>query len=305
MRSSWCSTCASRMRRAMPASFPKTRKWRKCSARRWGCLRPSPAWLARSRRWKRSSWSSVPATRSPAGCCSSTRTAPTGAPSRWRRIRAAPSAENRDSPYFLGEQVFALRREALAGFAGKAAFRVLVQAADRIAHHGAGAAVGVAVLGGAQRLLERRLKAVEELVHARLQPLVLTDQGVAGHDAHHARILFREGEQHLRQLLGLLAAVGLVLGDAVGEREHGSLDELDQPLVHLCLRGEVAVERGFGDAERLGERGGRDAFPFRRLEHLCERLQDLELAFAFGSGHGMGIRGSGILCRASSENQAR
>src|SRR5678809_1300600 len=64
---------------------------------------------------------------------------------------------------------------------------------------------------------------------------------VAGHDAHHAGILLGESEQHLDQLLGLLAAVGFVGGDLVGEGEDRLLDELDQALVHLRLGGEVAV----------------------------------------------------------------
>src|SRR5678810_1128259 len=51
-------------------------------------------------------------------------------------------------------------------------------------------------------------------------------------DAHHAGVLLGEGEQHLGELLGLPAAVGLVLRDLVGQGEHRALDELDQPLVH-------------------------------------------------------------------------
>ena len=38
---------------------------------------------------------------------------------------------------------------------------------------------------------------------------MLADQRVAGHDAHHARILLREREQHLDQLARLAQAVGL------------------------------------------------------------------------------------------------
>ncbi len=114
---------------------------------------------------------------------------------------------------------------------------------------------------------------------------MLADQGIAGHHAHHAGILLGEGEQHLDQLVTLLAAVGFVLGDAVGEREHGGLDELDQPFVHLRLGGEVPVERGLGDVELLRQRGGGDAFPFRRLEHLREGFQNFEPAFAFRTGH--------------------
>jgi hypothetical protein len=166
-----------------------------------------------------------------------------------------------------------------------------VQAADAVTQDRRGARRGIAVLGDAQRLLEGGLEAVEELVDARLQPLVLANQRVARHHPHHAGVLLGEGEQHLGQLLGLPAAVGLVLRDAIGEGEDRVLDELDQAFVHLRLGGEVAVERGFGHAEALGERSRRDFFPLRRLEHLRERLQDLELAFAFGSGHGRGLKG--------------
>ena len=90
-------------------------------------------------------------------------------------------------------------------------------------------------------------------------------------------------------------AVGLVRGDLVREREHRAFDELDQPLVHLRLGSEVAVERGFRDAEPFGKRGGSDLLPPRRLEHLRKRFQDLEPAFAFGAGHYVRIlRGSSV-----------
>jgi hypothetical protein len=160
-----------------------------------------------------------------------------------------------------------------------------VQAADRIAQQGRRPAGGVAVGRQAQRLFQGGLETVEELVHAHLQALVLAYQCVAGHDAHHAWILLREREQHLDQLGRLPQAVGLALGDAVRQREHRALDELDQPLVHLRLGGEVAVEGGLGDLEAAGERRRGDALPLRRLEHLRESLQDFEPAFAFGAGH--------------------
>ncbi|OGA41548.1 MAG: hypothetical protein A3G28_01425 [Betaproteobacteria bacterium RIFCSPLOWO2_12_FULL_68_19] len=161
-----------------------------------------------------------------------------------------------------------------------------MQAADRVAQQRRGAAGGVAVRRHAQGLLEGGFEAVEELVHARLQPLVLADQRVAGHDAHHAGVLLGEREQHLDQPLGLAVPVGLVLGDAVGQREDRALDELNQALVHLRLGSEVAVERGLGDVQLPRQGGGGDALPFRRLEHLREGFQDLELAFPFGARHG-------------------
>src|SRR4051794_31704706 len=111
---------------------------------------------------------------------------PSGAPSRSRRTPPARCAA-------LVEQVLALRREALAGLAREAALAELVHAADRVAQERGGAAGGIAVVGRAQRLLERRFEAVEELVHPRLQALMLADQRIAGHHANHAGVLLGEG----------------------------------------------------------------------------------------------------------------
>jgi hypothetical protein len=112
-----------------------------------------------------------------------------------------------------------------------------------------------------------------------------SDQGLAGHHAHHAGVLFCEREQHLQELAALALAVGLVLGDAVGKREHRAFDEFDEPLVHLRLGGEVPIERSFGDVQLRRERGRGDALPLGRLEHLRERFEDLQPAFAFGPWH--------------------
>src|SRR5204863_8431724 len=95
-----------------------------------------------------------------------------------------------------------------------------------------------------------------------------------------------ERERQLDRLDGLAAAAGFVLADAAGAGGNRALDELDQPFVHLRLGGGVPVERGLGGVELLGQRRGGDALPFRRLEHVRERFQDLEPAFAFGAGHG-------------------
>jgi hypothetical protein len=189
-------------------------------------------------------------------------------------------------PQFTSQQVAALGGEAFGRLPGEAALRVLVQAADRVAQQRGGTSGSIAVGGDAQRLLQRGLEAVEELVHARLQTLVLPYQRIPGHDANHARVLLGEGKEHLDELAGLLQALGFGLGDAVGEREHRAFDELDEPLVHLRLGSEVPVQRGLGDVEALGQRRGGDALPLRGLEHLRESLQDFEPAFAFGAGHG-------------------
>jgi hypothetical protein len=47
----------------------------------------------------------------------------------------------------------------------------------------------------------------------------------------------------------------------------------------------VAVKRSLGNIQPLGERRGRDALPLGGLEHLGERLEDLEPAFAFCARH--------------------
>src|SRR5437879_12072562 len=149
------------------------------------------------------------------------RKAPTGAASRSRKTPVARSALKQEA---------ALGVEALGGLLREAALGVLVQAADRVAQQRPGAACRIPILRGAQRLLERGLEAVEELVHPRLQPLVLADQRVAGHHAHHSWVLLGEREQHLDQLVGLAAAVGFVLGDAVGERSEVHTSELQSPM---------------------------------------------------------------------------
>jgi hypothetical protein len=185
------------------------------------------------------------------------------------------------------------------GLLDEAALRVLVQAADRIAQERRRAAGGVAVGGDAQRLLQGRLEAVEELVHAHLQALVLAHQRVAGHDAHHAGILLREREQHLDQLSGLPQArrLRLVMRFASVNTEL-SMNSIS-PSYICALEAKVAVERRFRDLQAAGERRGGDALPLRRLEHLRESLQDFEPAFAFGAGHGRSQR---ILCSAVTED---
>ena len=72
-----------------------------------------------------------------------------------------------------------------AGEVGAALAHRGVEAAFEVAHETIG-------LRDAQRLAQRRLDAVEELVHAGLQTLVLEDDGIAHHDAHHAGVALAE-----------------------------------------------------------------------------------------------------------------
>ena len=153
---------------------------------------------------------------------------------------------------------------------------------------GLGGRVARPVAGGLrdpQRLAQRGLDAVVELVDPRLQPLVLVDQRIADQHARHAGILLREAQQHRDDLLRLRAAVGRLAGDLVDQREQRGLDELDQTLEHLRLAREMPVERGLRDVELRRQRGGGDALAARVLQHRRQRLQDLEAAFAGFGGH--------------------
>ena len=145
---------------------------------------------------------------------------------------------------------------------------------------GGGRPPGFMRRGEFERLFEGRFEALEKLVHARLQPLVLPDQRLAGQDAHHARVGFGKRQQRLDEPGRLAMRVGLLLGDAVGQRKYRALDEFDQAFVHLRLGGEMAVERSLGDVEALRKCGGGDLLPARRLEDSGQRLEDLEPALA-------------------------
>jgi hypothetical protein len=80
-------------------------------------------------------------------------------------------------------------------------------------------------------------------------------------------------------------AVGRFGRNAVDEREQSRFDEFDQPLEHLRLAGEMAVQRGLGDFEAARKRGGRDLFAARRFQHGGQRLQDLQPPLARFARH--------------------
>jgi hypothetical protein len=113
-------------------------------------------------------------------------------------------------------------------------------------HRGARRGVGfvrLAFAGGeTQRLFQRQLHAVVELVHAQLQAFVFIDQRIADQHPRHARILRREVEQHGDDVARLRQAVAVAVGDLVNQAEHALLDELDQSLEHLRLAGEMPVQ---------------------------------------------------------------
>src|SRR6185503_19019791 len=85
--------------------------------------------------------------------------------------------------------------------------------------------------------------------------------------------------------LELAHAALLLARDPVDEREHGLLDELDQPFEHLRLAAEVTVERRLGEFQPRRKSRGGDSLPGRILQHLRQRLQDLVLALPRPSRH--------------------
>ena len=158
-------------------------------------------------------------------------------------------------------------------------------AADHEGDDGVGVGVDIPIRGQracrdgeARALAQARLEAVQQLVHAREEALVLVHQRVADEHARHAGILLREAQQCRDRGLDLLHRVLLLGLDLVDQAEDGLLDELDQALEHLRLAGEVAVERGLGNLQARREQRRGDALAFRVLQHRRERPQDLLLA---------------------------
>jgi len=129
--------------------------------------------------------------------------------------------------------------------------RGLVRAVDHLGIYEQVMVAGIAQLAFLVAYLLARgtrrstIDAVEQLVDALLQALVLVHQRVAGQHARHAAVLLRKTEQQRHDGIGLLQAAFFFLRDLVDQAEHGLLDELDQPFEHLRLAGEVAVQRRF------------------------------------------------------------
>jgi hypothetical protein len=138
----------------------------------------------------------------------------------------------------------------------------------------------VGLRGQPQALAQLRLHAVEELVHARGQSLVLQHQGVTHHHTGHARVLLAELQHHGGDLAGLHRARGLALDDLVDQGEHRGLDEFDQALEHLGLAGEVPVQRCLAHLQPGRQRSGGDALSTRLLQHASQGLKDLDAPLA-------------------------
>ena len=119
-----------------------------------------------------------------------------------------------------------------------------------------------------------------QLVDARLQALVLVDQGIADQHARHAAVLLRKTEQHRDDRLELAQSAFFLGRDLVHQRKQRLLDELDEPLEHLGLALEVAVERRLRHAQPRRQRRRGDLLARGTLQHLRQRLQDLVLALA-------------------------
>ena len=76
---------------------------------------------------------------------------------------------------------------------------------------------------------------------------------------------------------GLVVEVPL---NGVDDGKEARFDELNQPFEHLRLAGEVPIERRFRNIQPGCECGCGDLLAFRILQHLRERLQNLQLALA-------------------------
>jgi hypothetical protein len=134
------------------------------------------------------------------------------------------------------------------------------------------------VTGDTEALLKRGLNAIDQLVDAFLQPLVLVDQRIADQHAGHALVGLRELQQHRDNRADLTQARGFARTDLVDQAEDRRFDELDKALEHLGLAGEVPVKRGFGDAQACRQCRCRDLFTFGVFQHRGKGLQDLQPA---------------------------
>src|SRR5205823_380046 len=206
---------------------------------------------------------------------------------------SAPARRSAVAMPCLPEQELLLRFPVLLRRPLEAAFGEELPAAENERDQNSGFGIRIAgprtgSLRDPQRLAQRRLDPVVELVHSRLQPLVLVDERVADQHAGHPRIFLREAQQHGDDLLRLRGAVLRFFGDLVDQRVQRGFNELDQALEHLCLAREVAVQRGLGNVELRRKRGRGHLVAARIFQHRGERLQDLEPAFAVAGGHESG-----------------
>ena len=133
-----------------------------------------------------------------------------------------------------------------------------------------------------------RVGASIPLVHALLQAFMLKHQRITHHHPHHAGVAFTKLQQQRDDAAGLAQPyfcrlVGgrhVTPGDLLHEREHGLLDEVDEPLEHLRLAGEMAVQRRFTHRQTRGQCGRSDALGAGLFQHGRQRLQDLHAPLA-------------------------
>src|SRR5437763_15799224 len=194
------------------------------------------------------------------------------APPRGAAQRRQPQAWG---SIYLPKQEFALQVPAFLRHAFESGLCEKLPAPDHVGNQHRGVRVGVAMpsIGGlrdAQRLPQRGLELVGQLIDPGLQPFILMHQCVADQHACHAWILFGKRKKHHDGLFGLHNAVGRLAVDLVDQRKERRLDELDQAFEHLCLACEVAIERSLRDVESRCERGGRHLFTPRLIAHRSE-----------------------------------
>ena len=98
------------------------------------------------------------------------------------------------------------------------------------------------------------------------------------------------------RVAALLERVGLALLHLVDQGEHRLLDEIDQPLEHLRLAGEMPVQGRLAHLQPRRQGGGGDALA-RLLQHLRQSLQDLQAPLARLGAHPRGrLRLGGRRC---------
>jgi hypothetical protein len=79
----------------------------------------------------------------------------------------------------------------------------------------------------------------------------------------------------------LQQAVVLLLGNPVDQAEHGRFDKFDQPLEHLRLAGEMAVQRRLGELQLARQRSGGNPVALGLFQHFGQCLQYLHAALAW------------------------
>ncbi len=135
----------------------------------------------------------------------------------------------------------------------------------------------------AQDLPQLGLQAIEELPHARTQPVGFSLQCITGEQPREPGVAFRKRQQQPNQIAATTFRGGLFFENSTDAREYARFHELDQPLDHFGFAGKVAVKRGFRNPHMACKRGGGDARPRAFFEHHREGFENF-LA-SIGAGH--------------------